>query len=100
MLDDASSAIAANRFGLGARPGELRSVGADPRGWLSAQLKGGPPLIQAADLAASQLTLARALELRHDIQEQRKAGRVDPAMAQDQLQRVGQFLKPIYVSEA
>jgi uncharacterized protein (DUF1800 family) len=30
--------IAANRFGLGARPGDLAAIGADPRGWLTAQL--------------------------------------------------------------
>ena len=32
------AAIAANRFGLGARPGELRAIAGDPRGWLRAQL--------------------------------------------------------------
>jgi uncharacterized protein (DUF1800 family) len=32
------AAIAANRFGLGARPGDARSIGNDPRGWLQAQL--------------------------------------------------------------
>ena len=35
-LDQA--AIAANRFGLGARPGELKTIAGDPRGWLKAQL--------------------------------------------------------------
>src|SRR5204862_5899887 len=30
--------LAANRFGLGARPGELAAIGGDPRGWLKAQL--------------------------------------------------------------
>jgi len=35
-LQDA--AIAANRFGLGARPGDLAVIAADPRGWLKAQL--------------------------------------------------------------
>ena len=30
--------LAANRFGLGARPGELKVIGDDPRGWLKAQL--------------------------------------------------------------
>ena len=30
--------IAANRFGLGARPGELAAIGADLKGWLKAQL--------------------------------------------------------------
>ena len=35
-LQDA--AIAANRFGLGARPGDLERIAGDPRGWLRAQL--------------------------------------------------------------
>src|SRR6185295_9499404 len=30
--------IAANRFGLGAKPGEVARISADPRGWLKAQL--------------------------------------------------------------
>lgn len=37
-LQDA--AIAANRFGLGARPGELKAISSDPRGWLKAQMDG------------------------------------------------------------
>lgn len=36
---------ALNRFGLGARPGEARTLG-DPRGWLRAQLTGPPPVLQ------------------------------------------------------
>ena len=34
------AAIAANRFGLGARPGDLGRIAADPRGWLRAQCDG------------------------------------------------------------
>ena len=37
---------ALNRFGLGARPGEHRRL-SDPRGWLSAQLDGPPPVLAA-----------------------------------------------------
>jgi uncharacterized protein (DUF1800 family) len=33
------TAIAANRFGLGARPGDARAIGRDTRGWLLAQLE-------------------------------------------------------------
>jgi len=36
----ADAFIAANRFGLGAGAGEVGDIGADPRGWLLAQLKG------------------------------------------------------------
>lgn len=35
--------IAVHRFGLGARPGDLAAVGADPRGWLLDQLAAPPP---------------------------------------------------------
>ena len=33
-------ALAAHRFGLGARPGEIAAASVDPKGWLAAQLNG------------------------------------------------------------
>ena len=36
------AATAANRFGLGARPGDLAAAAGDPRGWLLAQLRIDP----------------------------------------------------------
>ncbi len=47
-LQDAT--IAANRFGLGARPGEIKAIAGDPRGWLIAQLE--PEKTLPAPLAA------------------------------------------------
>ncbi|HEX4507205.1 MAG TPA: DUF1800 domain-containing protein [Alphaproteobacteria bacterium] len=38
MLDLKAASIAANRFGLGAKPGELDAIAKDPRAWLSRQL--------------------------------------------------------------
>jgi uncharacterized protein (DUF1800 family) len=35
---NAAAAIAASRFGLGPRPGDLARIAGDPRGWLGAQL--------------------------------------------------------------
>ena len=43
---------ALNRFGLGARRGEREKVG-DPRGWLRAQLEGGPPALAAPEGASA-----------------------------------------------
>ncbi len=40
----APAALAAARFGLGARPGELAQIGRDPRGWVASQLQRGAPL--------------------------------------------------------
>ncbi len=99
MLDANASAIATNRFGLGARPGEL-ALAADARAWLHAQLKAPAPVLAAADLQGSQPILAQALELRRDIQAQRQNASLDPAQAQQQLMKIGQFLRPVYVSEA
>jgi uncharacterized protein (DUF1800 family) len=57
-LDEA--AIAANRFGLGARPGELKTIAGDPRGWLLAQLKPEPSL--PAAMAGLPTTVAASGE--------------------------------------
>src|ERR1700709_430515 len=44
MTASIDAVIAANRFGLGARPGELLSIQSDPRGWLKAQVQGARPV--------------------------------------------------------
>jgi uncharacterized protein (DUF1800 family) len=97
----AQSAIAANRFGLGARPRELADIAGLPREWLRVQLQGGAPLLEAADLTDSATTLARALALRHELQQEKQAAaRAEGTPSPPQLQRVAQLLRPVYVSEA
>jgi len=69
---------ALNRFGLGARRGERQRIG-DPRGWLRAQLDGGPPHVPAA-AAASPGAIGDALRAvrmlgQGDQQERREARR-------------------------
>ncbi len=108
MQDRIGPAIAANRFGLGARPGELESIGSDPRGWLTAQLKGGAPQVTDSGLRPSWDILAETLELRREQREQRRA-RADgksAADADDTKAAVQAFLKlpqmyrPVYIAEA
>jgi hypothetical protein len=50
MPDLRLAAIAAHRFGLGPRPGELRTIAGDPRGWVKSQL--GRQSILPAPIAA------------------------------------------------
>ena len=38
-MSQLQGAIAATRFGMGARPGEIDAAASDPRGWLKAQFK-------------------------------------------------------------
>ena len=102
MLQPLNSAIAANRFGLGARPRELAVIGADGRDWLRAQLTTTPLLVDAA-LRPSADILAQALVLQRQIQAARR-GRLANAAASDAataavVQKLPQYLKPIYVSE-
>ena len=39
------AAIAANRFGLGARPGEIQAIAQDPQAWLVEQFS--PPVLNS-----------------------------------------------------
>ena len=67
-----ASAIAANRFGLGARPGELALIGGESHEWLRAQLRAPAPALSAPGLRSSAQILAQALELRRESRAQRK----------------------------
>src|ERR1700756_545014 len=105
-MRESLSAIAANRFGLGARPGELAAIAGEGRDWLKAQLRAGPPVLSDPQLRSSAQALAQALVLRQEIRAQRKSAQAatasakgaDDAAAAAQ-QKLPQFLRPIYLSE-
>ena len=61
--------IAVLRFGLGARPGELATASADPRAWLTAQIKGAVPLASSTALAPSDQIFAGLIAARDQRQE-------------------------------
>ncbi len=67
------AAIAANRFGLGARPGELDRIADDPKGWLLEQLTG--PARQPAELrklpssASALLDVQKVREMRRELRQ-------------------------------
>jgi uncharacterized protein (DUF1800 family) len=105
MLPPSNSAIAANRFGLGARPRELVVIGGDGRDWLRAQLS-APPLLTDAALRSSVDILAQGLALQREIQAARRNGTLanaastaGDAATDAVVQKLPQYLKPIYVSE-
>jgi uncharacterized protein (DUF1800 family) len=71
-------AIATNRFGLGARPGEIEEAATDPRSWLMAQVRAAPvgdnnDLADTRDALRRDIALKRAKkpELRDPIQKER-----------------------------
>src|ERR1700722_3249038 len=99
-MDDpaVAAAIAANRFGLGARPGELARVASDARGWLGAQLAGAAPRLQDRELRGSADILSQALELRRERRDARSGGAPQNTDA-TAVMKIGQFYKPIYAEE-
>jgi uncharacterized protein (DUF1800 family) len=98
-----TSAIAANRFGLGGRPGELASIGSSGPDWLRAQLDGPAPEIADDGLQSSASILAQVYELRQTIRAARASGgggATDSAAAIGALKKLPQLIRPIYVAEA
>jgi uncharacterized protein (DUF1800 family) len=113
VLERLSPAVAANRFGLGARPGELAQIRSQPRDWLRAQLAGGPPLVTGTDLRSSAETLARALDVRRELRAAKRTAAAErissspdsadlpnQANAVAAFMKVGQVYRPVYVAEA
>jgi uncharacterized protein (DUF1800 family) len=88
--------IAANRFGLGARPGELQAIGGDPRGWLARQVAGSRPIPKDV---ASLPSSAQAFRVFADGQQQRRDAK-QAADEGDIAKRIGEKIRtqlvPLY----
>ncbi len=104
-----TSAIAANRFGLGARPGELAAIGGSGPDWLRAQLDGPAPEIAGGGLQSSASILTQIYALRRTIRAERvRAARADDAgaAAAGSTAAIGAFrklprlIRPVYLAEA
>ena len=73
------TAIAANRFGLGARPGELDKLSKDPKTALLDQLQGPSALsAELAGLPRSDKVLTEVLRVRKEQREQKKKAGDEP----------------------
>jgi uncharacterized protein (DUF1800 family) len=88
--------IAAHRFGLGPRPGELSSIG-DPRGWLEHQLRGSYQApAQLASLSSSPDILGAFIDARRERRVRRKDGG-DPV--QQTVNLIRELVVPHYLAQ-
>ncbi len=97
-----AAAIAANRFGLGARPGELPVIEKDPEAWLRRQISGRAPELSGEGLKPSSETLKQAIDLRNEMAEARrekKQGDDDAAKVAVAL-KLPAIYRPVYIDEA
>jgi len=97
MRDSTAAAIATNRFGLGARPGELAACAADPRGWLEAQLKGPPPRIAEPALQSTAAMVATIDQVRAQNRQLRAGNPGAEVIAA--VTKLGEIYRPAYVGE-
>jgi len=100
--NDIGAAIAANRFGLGARPGELDAAAKDPRHWLLNQLKAAPPELAGEGLKPSHETLAKVLEVRKQATAQRREKKKQGASGDPQAAaalKLPAIYRPVYIDE-
>ena len=99
-----------DRFGLGARPGELELIGADARGWLEAQLRGPAPALAATGLRPSADILSDAARSASSCRHcGARAGKLaaepestalpSSAEALAAVMRLPQLFRPIYIAE-
>jgi len=92
--------IAANRYGLGARPGELAAIGTDARGWLAHQIDGARPTPEQVRSLPTSADAFKAFTLG---QEQRRDARMETTAESSVAQRVAanirQKLVPLYLDQ-
>jgi len=93
------SAIAANRFGLGARPGDLDKIEARPQAWLLDQIQG--PSQVSDDIRAlpdSSAVLRDVDELRSEQRARQNADTDEPAP--DFVEKYGKVVREYYIEQA
>ena len=92
------SAIAANRFGLGAKPGDLKSIDRNPTSWLLDQLQG--PSRQPAELKGLPITADVLFEVQNVRREQRQMRELaDVEPAPDTANKYGRLVRGHYTEQ-
>ncbi len=78
--NELNAAIAVTRFGLGARPGEIAAVTADPRGWLRGQIRraGADQPQENPETSAARIQAFRAYRQDRRAMEREADGEVAP----------------------
>lgn len=95
MVARTETVIAANRFGLGARPGDLDKIGDSPREWLLAQVQQPRPLLKSVgEVSTSKEAILMQLEYRRQNRESMQAG--TQAANANNIQMMAQNMRPLF----
>jgi uncharacterized protein (DUF1800 family) len=89
--------IAANRFGLGARPGDLERIDGDPRGWLLDQL--GGPSRTPAEIRRLPSTASAIVDVQ-EVRDMRRQQDEADEPAPDIVREYGNVIRRHYLEQA
>jgi len=89
--------VAANRFGLGARPGDLASIDRNPKTWLLDQLQG--PSRMPPELGRLPDTPKLIVEAQDIRRIQRESRQQDDQPAPDVVQKYGAYVRRNYIDQ-
>ena len=102
MSGTLTASIAANRFGLGARPGELDAASKDPRAWLAKQLKDKANfLIKTNELPTTGMAAEALSAYLRDLKSKTSgaAGKMSPDRQEEAIQKPLKQLREILLVE-
>ena len=102
MTESIAAAIAANRFGLGARPGELEAASRNPKDWLLRQIRQPAAFALTAPGLSTTRSAAEALAAYlEDIKQKRdgKAGKLGPEAQEEAILKPLKQLRDINIGE-
>lgn len=91
VVGDLQGAIAATRFGLGARPGEIEAASRDPKAWLIAQIRPEGADQPAGDLPSSAQRLEAFYAYRDERKMAREEGVVKPGARKAKTANAGEM---------
>ena len=94
-----SAVIAANRFGFGARQGEIRAAESDPKAWLIAQLDNASAVPAEIDNLPGSEALVGDFHKRRMAKQERRADQADDKAEQTKAE-LKQYAVPTYMAQA
>lgn len=94
MNNESRAVIASNRFGFGARPGDLGRISGDPDAWLLRQIEQPEPL--GSGVSNSQSALAGFIEFRKQKRTDR-AGAGDKPDSVADIKNLAGAMRPVYM---
>jgi len=90
---DLKAAIAATRFGLGAKPGQLDACRTDPEGWLTAQIRPGGADQPQANAPSSAQRLAEFRDYAAERKAEKQDGGIDKTNKADPVRMAARLLR-------